>query len=377
MTASKDPAATWRPRQAHRARHGLATHWLALATLGAAVAALGACGGGGGGGSASNRDAITAGLPHSGAGVLSVSPLDTGTLMAATPLGNLSPPGHTTPTDHVYLYFVDPWGGQQQTKDCSARPVYAAGGGVVTFILQTESAGDTKIMVQMTQTFMYYYDHVLVKPGIKVGSAVQAGDVIATTTGRCPSMDLGVIDLDVNLPGLVNPQRYGEHGAHAVSPYPYFSEPLRNLYYSRVRVLEGVPANKDGRIDWGVRGRLVGDWFHASLPAGSGSTSTAPDFWAKSLAFVYDWYAVAPRIVIGGTIAAPGVLVPAATAPDAAGVSTASGLVAYACTSLSGQLPGGWLLVQMLADDRIKVEYFAAASQAPPGFTAAAQEYVR
>jgi hypothetical protein len=367
MAALERMMRTWRMRAALT---------LALTCAGTLLAA---CGGGGGGNNSSGNsgDQLTANLPRTGAGVLSVSPLDTGTLVAATPLGNLNPPGHTTPTDHVYLYFVDPWSGQQQNNDCSPRPVYAAGGGIVTFILQTEALGDTKIMVQMTQTFMYYYDHVLVKPGIQVGSTVQAGDVIATTTGRCPSMDLGVIDLEVSLPGLVNPLRYGDYGAHAVSPYRYFSEPLKSLYYSRVRLREGVPANKDGRIDWGVRGRLVGDWFHSSLPAGPASTNTAPDFWAKSLSFVYDWYDVSPRIVIGGTIANAGVLVPETGSPDAATISVASGLQAYRCTSPSGRPAAGWLLVQMLAEDRIRVEYFEGATAAPSAFTTAAQDYLR
>jgi hypothetical protein len=342
-----------------------------------ALSTLSACGGGGGSSDNNGSGNAPAGITTTGPGVLSVSPLELGTLVYATPLGNLAPPGHVLPTDHVYLYFVDPWGGQVLNANCAARPVYAAGSGVVTFILQTEAAGDTKIMVQMTKTFMYYYDHILVLPSIKVGSRVNAGDQIATTTGRCPSIDLGVYDLDVNLPGYVNPTRYGDFGAHPVSPYKYFSEPLRSTYYSRIRILEGVPANKDGRVDWGVRGRLVGDWFHSSIANAPSSTVTSAEGWSKSLSFTYEWFNAAPRISIGGTIAPPALFSVPAGALDFNAVTVASGLVAYQATSAQGTAVAGWVLVQMLTDDRIKVEYFANATSAPVAFTSAAQEYVR
>ena len=342
-----------------------------------ALLALVACGGGGGGGPSGGGNPITDGITTTGPGVLSVSPLPTSTLVWATPLGNLSPPGHVTPTDHVYLMFVDPWNGNQQANDCSKRPVYAAGSGTVMFILQTEAQGDTKVMVQMTRTFFYYYDHVLLLPGIQVGSRVTAGDPVGTTTGRCPSIDLGVIDLDVTLPGLVNPSRYGEHGAHAASPYKYFSEPLRTLYYSRVRAPGGVPVDKDGRIDFGVRGRLAGDWFHVSIASAPASVTVGPQGWGKTVSFAYDWYDRSPRISIGGTIATPGALAIAAGDPDPASVSPATGLVAFQGTGVIGRIGDGWVLAQMLSDERIKIEFFPGAASRPAGFTAAAQEYVR
>jgi len=340
------------------------------------LVALTACGGHGDNtGPADNGNPY--GITATGAGVLSVSPLDTSTIFAVTPLGNLAPPGHVLPTDHVYWYFVDPWSGQQQNNDCRARPIRAAGSGVVTFVLVTEVQGDTKVDVQMTKTFHYYYDHVLLKPGIGVGSRVNAGDTIATTTGRCPSMDLGVIDYDVTPAGFVNPMRYGEMGVHAVSPYKYFSEPLRSWLYARVRMFEGVPVNKDGRIDYGVRGKLVGDWFHSSIANDGSSVTMGPLGWPKALAFAYDWFAAQPRISVGGTIAAAGVLRIPSTDSDPATVSTASGLVAYQGTPVQGPIVAGWMLVQMLTDDRIRVEYFAGATIRPAVFTSAAQEYVR
>ncbi|MEP6622679.1 MAG: hypothetical protein ABJE47_25380, partial [bacterium] len=79
--------------------------------------ALAACGGDSAGtGPSNNSNNNPYGITATGPGVLSVTPLDTSTLFAGTPLGNMAPPGHVLPTDHVYLYFVDAWGGQQQSN---------------------------------------------------------------------------------------------------------------------------------------------------------------------------------------------------------------------------------------------------------------------
>lgn len=347
--------------------------WLNLIIL-----LLGACSGGDGGNGERNDNPW--GITASGPGVLSVSPLAPSTLVAATPLGMLAPPGHVLPTDHVYLHFVDPWGNQQPANDCTPRPIYAAGSGVVNFVMQTEAAGDLKVMIQMTRTFYYYYDHVLLAPGIAVGSRVNAGDRIGTTTGRCPSIDLGVIDLDVYPPGFVKPSRYGEFGGHAASPYKYFTPELQALYYSKVRLFEGVPANKDGRIDWGVAGTLAGDWFHESLAQAPASTVMGPEGWPRSLSFAYDWYDGAPRISIGGWIATPGVVAIGSGDPDPKTVTPANGLVTYRTSRKQGLIPDGYLLVAMTGPERIRVEYFpttTGTSAAPTAFTSAAKDYVR
>lgn len=339
--------------------------------------AVGACGDGGSASSGPVTDDERNGITATGPGVLSVSPLDTSTLVATTPLGALAPPGHVLPTDHVYMYFVDPWSGQQQNNDCRARPVRAAGSGVITFVLQTETGGDTKVNVQMTKTFHYYYDHVLLRPGIGLGSRVSAGDTIAYTMGRCPSMDLGVTDYDVSPPGFVNASRYAGSTGHGVSPYKYFAEPLRTWLYAHVRVYEGVPANKDGRIDYGVRGHLVGDWFHSSIASATSSVTMGPEGWPKTISFAYDWFDHTPRISVGGTITDAGVLRIAPGDIDPANVTSANGVVAYQTTSTLGRIVSGWMLVQMTSDERIRVEYFAGAISRPGAFTAAVQEYVR
>lgn len=332
-----------------------------------------ACGGGGGNkvtGPSSNNPYSLA----TGRAVLSVSPIDPDAIFAASPLGKLGPPDHTLPTDHVYITFVNAFDSNQNNDCTSLRPIYAAGSGVVTFVLATDARGNTKVDVQMTASFHYYYDHVVLLPGITQGTPVTAGQQIGTTAG-CPSFDIGAYDLDVTLPGLVNPTRYGISTRHAVSPYVYFSEPLRALYYSRSRVFEGVPGNRDGRIDYGVAGRLVGDWFHSSLPVDTNSAGS-PAGWAKSIAFAYDWYDGTPRISVGGTISPPFVGSIGADDPDPATVSLSNGLVTYQVKLPGARETYGWLLVQMTTADRIRVQFFPGPSR-PAAFTTSLQEYLR
>ena len=147
--------------------------------------------------------------------------------------------------------------------------------------------------------------------------------------------------------------------------------------YAHVRVIDGVPADKDGRTDFGVRGKLVGDWFHSSLANDSAYVIGTSTGWSKSISFAYDWFSHAPRISIGGTISAPGAFSIATSDPDPATVSVSSGLVAYQCASVLGLSQSGWVLVQMITDERMRVEYFASPAARPTAFTSAAQEYVR
>jgi len=347
-----------------------------IAVCGALIALV-ACGNGSSS-TGPHDDGNPYGLTTTGPGVLSVTPLDTSTIFAITPLGQVSPPGHTLPTDHIYLSFVDPWNGQQQLNDCSPRPVRAAGSGVITFTYVTEpSGGDTKVDIQMTKTFHYYYDHVLLKPGMIPGKFINAGDTIATTTGRCPSIDLGAWDTDVTPPNFANPARYVGQSLHVVPPLKYFVEPLRSALYRRVRLFWGVPVDLDGRTDWGVKGRLAGDWFHSSLATADGNTSSGPTGWTKQLSFSHEYFARQPILSIGGTVS-PALVTPVpASVGDPATIGVANGLVAFQTQAYNGNLQAGWILLQMTADDHLRVEFFAGATARPAGFTSAAQDYVR
>src|SRR5262245_2996759 len=72
--------------------------------------------------------------PPGGAAQFTVSPLDLSKTPIITPLGNLNPPGHVLPTDHVYFYQVnfDLWPRPTATE---MLPVVAPADGTVMFVL--------------------------------------------------------------------------------------------------------------------------------------------------------------------------------------------------------------------------------------------------
>ena len=142
--------------------------------------------------------------------------------------------------------------------------------------------------------------------------------------------------------------------------------------------------DKDGKIDLDKPGRLLGNWFHESLSVGDSSRGD-PAAWAKQLCFAYDVHdPQAVRISIGGTIGPAGLYVLAPGGPDPADVGRETGLVNYRLRRVGGDGSGrygkdvGTLLVQLLNEHALKIQYFAEEGLAEVnGFTDKANVYVR
>ena len=129
-------------------------------------------------------------LGISGPGTFNFSPVKISDIAYATPLGNLNPPGHTLPSDHIYFYLVNPDHRTPGDMD-TMKEVYAPGSGIVTWIYGPTPPGvDSKIQIKMTNTFQYYLDHVVLGPQIKVGSSIKAGQVVGTSSPQSYAVDL-------------------------------------------------------------------------------------------------------------------------------------------------------------------------------------------
>ena len=305
---------------------------------------------------------------------LEICPLNLAEIRSIIPLGNLNPRGgHVFPTDHIYLDY-----GHRESL-----PVRAPASGRV-FAIRGQTGDDFKIEVQVDRRFSYYVGHVVPVEGLSVSSTVESGEVIGYTSGRS-LLDLGCVDSEVMLKGYVNPARYPDSTLHCVSPLKLYDDPLRSLLYAKV--VRGS-ADKDGRIDYDIAGRLVGNWFLESLSVAESSRGS-PETWAKQLAFAYDVCLPSVRCVsIGGTVAPAGLYRLSAVSPDPVEVSVKSG---PAKLILTDPLPqdadsshrkststGGVLLVQMLTPSRVKVEFSLTQSEeGEMGFTASARIYVR
>lgn len=244
----------------------------------ASIATAMGCGGGSGNGptgpSSTNVTFATINVP-AGTLVLKASPIDPAQIRFVTPLGNLNPPAHTIPTDHVYFYFADP--NARETPEARRTEFRAPGDGIVSTVLGGVGQ-ETKVFVRQTSTFQYYIDHLIPSVNLSRGSAITAGQVLGTT-GSAYGIDLGVINETLTLPFL-NPSRYITDTLHADAPLKYYEEPLRSQLYARVQRLG---PEKDGRINYDVAGRLSGNWFSGGPTAGA--------------AFAYDTYDPA-RVVI-------------------------------------------------------------------------------
>ena len=339
--------------------------------LGAAILAVIACGDGGGQNGMTNPNADPP--APSTVAQFTVIPVIMPEGATLTPLGHIQPVGHVLPTDHVYFYSwnIDKPNGPDTLK----RTVFAPGDGVVTWILfQDFAIKDYKVMFRMTTNFYYYLDHVLLDPNIKVGTIVRAGDRLGTTDPGA-ALDLGAFDMTQTLTGFLVPARYPDQTLHCVSPFKYFTEPLRSQLYAKIRRVPSAP-DRDGKIDYDIAGRLVGSWFHETVP--KTMETSGPNGWPKSLAFAYDFNDPSQvRVSIGGTIATPGVWAVPADAPRPENVSTSSGVVTYRLLHIFQQFQSGLMLVEMQAADRIRVQVFEGSQASTATFDSRAQIYVR
>ena len=286
------------------------------------------------------------------------SPIDPSAITFITPLGNLNPPEHTLPTNHIYFYHPP-----------TRLPVTAPAGGV---IFEARRGSDDALYVQAATGVLYYLAHIFLDGSIATGGEVSAGQYVGetNTTG---AMDLGVSNDAVTL-FFVRPERYIGFTIHADSPLKYFQEPARSTLYAKVR---RNGADKDGKIDFDQPGRLAGNWFREGLAVADTENFASG---AQQLAFVRDVAEPAfVRVSIGGSLSLPGGFWIADGVPDPADVTPATGKVAYRLynNALRIGAGNGLLIVQMLGDDRIQIETFPGSTATTAEFTGASLIYVR
>jgi hypothetical protein len=328
--------------------------WLAVLIAAASIA----CGGSPG----PTSPGPTSSTPAAPAGtlVLRASPIDQGAIRWITPLGNLNPPAHSIPTDHIYFYFADP--------DAAESPIVrrtefrAPGDGTVTTVLGSVGA-ESKIFVRQTSTFSYYLDHLILSAPLTRGSVITTGQVLGTT-GTAYGIDLGVINDSLTL-NFIIPSHYIGDTIHADAPLKYFEEPLRSQLYARV---QRIGPDLDGKIDFDVAGRLSGNWF------------IGPN---AVLAFAYDTYDPSKVRISTGAGTLQGVFGIAAGDPTPSDVSPQSGRIRYTLTrAITGPpKPGsgglaGYMLVEMTDATHIKMETFQTTTP-PTDFTGSAGSYAR
>jgi hypothetical protein len=310
-------------------------------------------------------------IPGSGTVVFINAPLVSAACSRICPLGHLSPPGHTVPTDHIYFVLVNSW---------NVSEVRCPAAGYVT-VINKSSDTDYAITVAFTSTFKAQFGHMTGIDAFLGASApvlgenkmhvpVSAGQLLGTVggpgmNGAC--LDFGAYDSDVLLP-LINPSRYSTDYKHAVCPIDYFDIPLKTELFLKVN-RTGEPAG--GKIVFDQPGKLEGNWFWESQ-----NRSNEQEAWAQRIAFVYDCViSTRPLICIGGQLLTSGSysFQEGATLPE--NVTVATGKVIYRLYLTSEGDPAsttqtGTLVVQMVNDNKIRIEgttNLAASDFTSPG----------
>ncbi len=291
--------------------------------------------------------------------VFEVSPVAYSAIDIATPLGNLNPPGHTFPSNHMGFYL----------KGAGPHPVRAHAEGTVQNIYYNSGFDDYSIQFRHTSTLYSYLDHVE-NPydHVQVGAKIQAGDSIGQATSY---LDIGVIDYDTTRHFIV-PGRYHENSLHSGNVYLYFTEGVRgNLLAKNRRTVEP----RGGKIDFDIDGALSGNWFLEGTPVTWEASSYL--YGDAQLAFVYDMWEPWKICIVcgGGWSAAPFCCLVNGNLPDPSTVTQASGFVKFQTIHAASS---DVVAVQLLESRRLKVEVFAnKTSGAVSGFTAKAKIYIR
>lgn len=309
-------------------------------------------------------------------------PADLDDFQYIVPLGNMSPPGHTAPTDHIY--FVHEW-------QSAGKPVYAPAGGKILRIQPFEWSDGVEhnVAIGVTRACTYYMVHLVLDENLKVGDFVQAGQRLGVISRYAAAFDLGVMNRDILQP-FVNPKRYGYTQLYGDSPLKYFVEPYKSQLYAKV-MREGE--DKDGRFCYDVNGRLIGTWVEENVPP---DPFKVPNWGDYQLSFAYDVYRpVLIRISLGDgfpalsgdplSLLSAGLYFVQNDAIPPENVTLASGKVTYYLygEAGAGEFPPskgerrGLLIVQMLSEDRIKVEAFGDTTSSTREFTSRARIYVR
>lgn len=230
-----------------------------------------------------------------------------------TPLGNLNPPEHTLPTNHVYIHLSS-----VNSELRSPGTVQVVG---ISYTENTETGKtDYSINFKLCEDVEGYFYHVKEISSELAGFLddcdehvyangkyrhcrsninqyfINSGDLIGRVGNEDQgNFDFGTYDFRVGNEAA-NPDRYYTGKLSIVCPFDFYEDSLKEEYYSKIdRTIEPVC----GVVMQDIPGTLHGNWFY-----GSG------DEWTDELAFVYDNHDPSKSVIsIGGVFTDSGELI--------------------------------------------------------------------
>lgn len=223
-------------------------------------------------------------------------PVKEGEYVAITPLGNLNPPGHTFPTDHLYVEVFDPRNVQAYTLD-KQKALLAPADMVINSIQSSEEVGgitDWAIDFSRCKDVKGKFGHVgSISEKLKTEIAKQTNKCNEYQTGghtyrsckyetlkiqvkngeqigTAGSQRSGMLDIwlsDYREPQVkrANPDRWGS-GRNDVSCFlDYYPSAQKNQYYELLRGPNGGKRIKEprcGTVEVDISGTAQGVWFY-------------------------------------------------------------------------------------------------------------------
>ena len=202
---------------------------------------------------------------------------------------------------------------------------------------------------------------------------VKAGEAIGKVGGSSLVVGFDWEVYDKNVENFfVHPEKYPNKDIHAVHFIQYCEESLKE------KLLAKIPRTAEpriGRFSYDQPGKLVGNWFLEGTTPEQAKTD-----WSRHLSFAYHHLDPSKILIsIGGYLTEkPYTFEVYGNKPDPATIDVSSGKVVYWLkgADVNPDAPRITLLVQMIDDERIKVEVFKGWVKNPE-FTENARIYTR
>ena len=309
--------------------------------------------------------------------LLTVTPMALGDIREISPLGNLNPPGHTFPTDHIYFYpTIGPavpisspgairitqamlqkrtGGGQPELDDygldfypCTSQHFYFAHLASLSATLSTQLGplDGSCNAPYMTGGFTYQQCRKNVSVDILAGTSI--GTAGGPTEG---ALDLGLIEPDGAPLPFVDPGRVNDNTLHAACPVDAFESGVRDSLLARMAV------NGNSRTIPPLCGTVMQDVANTAQGRWYLDATTGED---HHIALVHqNWDPTIGAFSIGTSLPGTGATVlmftPAATGRvdrDFNLVTADSKIYCYEPTNSSGHV-----FTQLLSNTQVKVEF--------------------
>jgi len=282
--------------------------------------------------------------------------------------------GHVTPIDHQYYNGLNPHA-LRDTYD-----VIAPANGTIVDIehrgtktntpphtVDVPSSDEYRLVMAHTCSFLTYVDLVTslsdqVKSKLPAGwqpngnssgvdIPITKGEVIGHIGGQ--TLDFAVWDLSKPLKGFVNATDYSAEGwKQFTAPTSEYLDPSIKTQVLAKYIRSAAPI--DGKIDYDIDGKLIGNWFQMGTGGYHASSNTVQNYWAGHLSLAPD--AIDPSVYIasignydsyGGSSnvnsysgGAEQFMIKDAS-PDPADVGQSNGLVRYELLQKQYVLPSG------------------------------------